>query len=350
VPQHDRDGRQRLSLETTTLIATPTVFVLGAGASAPYGFPLGADLAETICRHVGNRNSVLLRQLRSIDFPESLIQSFGRELGESGRSSIDAFLEKRSEYREVGRACIAAILLPFELDDELDTIKNPTSWQSVQGSPMEARRAQRWYHYLFDHMLTGGEFEQNQLSVVTFNFDRSFERAMYRAVRANYGGSNEDITKRCDSLPVVHLHGLLGEPDWWHMCAASARPFDGKNVTPDAVRGCAEQIKLYVDGSFEGDVTRAQALLRHAQRICFLGFSYHPSNVAKLGIRPLLAPEDPTKSPPSVEGTAYRMSTGARYSATALFEGRIRLHESWDVLKFLEETTVVHEMMSRSRA
>ena len=32
------------------MISKPTVLVLGAGASQPYGFPVGRELAETVCK------------------------------------------------------------------------------------------------------------------------------------------------------------------------------------------------------------------------------------------------------------------------------------------------------------
>jgi hypothetical protein len=33
------------------MIKTPTVFILGAGASKAYGFPLGGGLVSQICNH-----------------------------------------------------------------------------------------------------------------------------------------------------------------------------------------------------------------------------------------------------------------------------------------------------------
>jgi len=38
------------------VITSPTVFVLGAGASIPYGFPSGEKLAESIAHQLMNGN------------------------------------------------------------------------------------------------------------------------------------------------------------------------------------------------------------------------------------------------------------------------------------------------------
>ena len=39
------------------MIKKPTAFVLGAGASQAYGFPLGAELVDQICDRIGHGNA-----------------------------------------------------------------------------------------------------------------------------------------------------------------------------------------------------------------------------------------------------------------------------------------------------
>jgi hypothetical protein len=45
----------------------------------------------------------------------------------------------------------------------------------------------RWYEKLFQLMADGGDFGNNQLSVVTFNYDRSFEAFIFTALQNLYG-------------------------------------------------------------------------------------------------------------------------------------------------------------------
>ena len=84
------------------MIVRPTVFILGAGASAPYGFPLGSGLIEKILHSLQSpeMRPLLLRQL---DFSHDQISTFGQELRDSPLNSIDAFLDNREEFREIGK-------------------------------------------------------------------------------------------------------------------------------------------------------------------------------------------------------------------------------------------------------
>ena len=50
------------------------------------------------------------------------------------------------------------------------------------------------------------DFRNNQLSVVTFNFDRSFERALIVSLQANYGVNEEGAVKLAQSVPVALTH------------------------------------------------------------------------------------------------------------------------------------------------
>src|SRR6267378_303056 len=71
------------------MIEKRTVLILGAGASMPYGFPSGSGLRRHIIEY--------LDELLSAD-----------------TTSIDVFLERRTEFVEIGKAAIAATLIPLE--------------------------------------------------------------------------------------------------------------------------------------------------------------------------------------------------------------------------------------------
>src|SRR5690349_21098337 len=88
------------------------VFVLGAGASIPYGYPSGPQLLQYILGI--QKIDGLLEHLQQLGFGAGLIEHFQTELEESQWPSIDAFLEHRNELREVGKAAIAGIILQRE--------------------------------------------------------------------------------------------------------------------------------------------------------------------------------------------------------------------------------------------
>jgi len=92
-----------------------TVLVLGAGASAPYGFPSGQKLCDIIKVDLNRTQDELDRMgvhKRSYDM-------FRQQLQRAGRSSVDAFLESRPDLIGQGRLAIALALLPCEKEDRL---------------------------------------------------------------------------------------------------------------------------------------------------------------------------------------------------------------------------------------
>ena len=47
------------------MIKIPTVFIVGAGASKPYGFPIGRELVTLICNNLINDQSRYFKQLNN---------------------------------------------------------------------------------------------------------------------------------------------------------------------------------------------------------------------------------------------------------------------------------------------
>ena len=124
------------------MIKAPTVFVLGAGASAPYGFPLGRTLMSEIVRKL--RKAGDFRDQVQACAPHTDMARFTSRLSASGRSSIDLFLEKRPDLLEIGKAAIVRALVPYEIDDEFDTIFPPARVQGENAEVTQERRARRW--------------------------------------------------------------------------------------------------------------------------------------------------------------------------------------------------------------
>ena len=95
------------------MIERSTVLVLGAGASAPYGFPLGNQLCERIIRETGQGDNQQLREIL-VNFGESTdaIDDFRNAFQLSAMPSIDSFLARREKFIKVGKAAVAATIKP----------------------------------------------------------------------------------------------------------------------------------------------------------------------------------------------------------------------------------------------
>ena len=142
------------------MIAQQTVLILGAGASHPYCFPTAAMLKTQICQEFRNENAEPSGVLgdSSGHSPGEFVK-LENALARSGQQSVDAFLEHRTEFIEVGKLAIAYCLIPFE-----------TAHNLFQDDSNCGGRGGDWYQYLFGRLNAPfEEFSQNKLSVITFN-------------------------------------------------------------------------------------------------------------------------------------------------------------------------------------
>lgn len=254
------------------MITIPTVLVLGAGASKPFGFPLGQDLLNEVVRdlHFKDPNGKV-GELVKVGFDNPSIQSFRSALAYSAQPSIDAFLEHRPEFLEIGKAAIAQALMRYESQDSLFD---------------PAREDANWYKYLFGKMCPGRieDFAKNKLSVVTFNYDRSLEHFLFTALYNSFQHLENTCAEVLKSLQVVHVHGQLGYLPWQgvHRRQTPVKAYDGE-VGLEAIKHATQLIRVVHENNDEDpEYKRARDLLCAAQRIVFLGFGYHEANVRRL--------------------------------------------------------------------
>lgn len=258
------------------MIRNRTVLVLGAGASRPYDFPTGAELKRRIHRLVeqGGTNDHWRRSFDGCDFDWNDFLKFGKSLIQAPTGSVDAFLEARREFIPVGKHAIAY---------ELTRNETPSRMEDIGGK----FDSKNWYRWLFQFMTDEGvdNFPHNQLSVVTFNYDRSFEFFFINALMHGFGLSWGDARKLMGTIPIVHVHGQLGELiEVGH--DENSRSY---NTDPDPrlIRIAARGIRIVheiSDGSNElmDGYHRSHRILEKAETLLFLGFGFHPSNISRL--------------------------------------------------------------------
>jgi hypothetical protein len=82
----------------TISVLKPTVLILGAGASTPFGFLSGRNLLFNLMEDLAQTTSVSFANLRELGHSDYQISLFHRELLNSMRASVDAFLESKPEY------------------------------------------------------------------------------------------------------------------------------------------------------------------------------------------------------------------------------------------------------------
>jgi hypothetical protein len=125
------------------------------------------------------------------------------------------------------------------------------------------------------------EFENNKLSIITFNYDRSLEHYLFNSLLNWHGRSVDECIEKLAKIQIIHVYGQLGKiPYPQHGCRAYRPLEEDERKVPGEVRGAASGITLVHEQA--SDLAEARKLLAAAERICFLGFSYNPLNLARL--------------------------------------------------------------------
>ena len=180
------------TVDKEPVIRTPTVLVLGAGASCPYGFPTAKQLKNCICEVFASRTPAI-RLLGDNVAPAEKFLEFREAFWKSGTASVDAFLKGRPEFLDVGKFAIAYCLIPFESESNLFTPPGDSG---------------DWYGYLSERLNPSfDEFEHNKLSIVTFNYDRSLEHYLFTSLMNWHGRSVDDCIEKFAKLPIIHVYG-----------------------------------------------------------------------------------------------------------------------------------------------
>ena len=302
------------------MINSKTVLVLGAGASTPYGFPLGRNLLLEIGRELYS-GSVNPYQTRLIECGFSIddLQRFAVELLNSMQPSVDAFLENRPEYMQIGKHAIAAKLVPFELEERL--IRREKNNDGFG-----------WYEYLFNQLgARKDDFSKNRISIITFNYDRSLEYFLFVALKFSYGISMDDAAKLVSGIPIVHVYGQLSRLDFIDLGGRSYLP----DVNPEIISKCASEISIIHEGTLTTQaILQAREMISQAETMCFLGFGFHELNIQRLEVNKLFTGN-------RFWGTAYGLKNAERERIRSLFDKRIELgSDSEDVLTYIRQYPV----------
>ena len=300
------------------MIKSPTVLILGAGASAPYGFPPGKALIEDILAALNGYEqgfaSSLSVTLKEAGETADRILEFRNALRNSHRQSVEAFLERRPEFITIGRICIA---------HQLKKCENP---EQPFGD---------WYEYLVGELLSCpfDDIGKHRLSIITYNFDRSLEFFLQRAVVHSYGKTDLEAALAVKQIPIIHLHGSFGALPGFSL--QGSVPFSIRTPTT-LLKECAARLKIIEEGAppKDEDFTRAGEAIAGAERIGFLGFGYGELNLKRLFEA---APELLQKESC---GTCYGFRAGEKARVESLFGGKIALREM-GCLDLLRETGIL---------
>jgi hypothetical protein len=279
------------------MIKVPTVFVLGAGASAPYGFDTGGGLMS---RARALNKYELGKAIEP--YPVTAVPKLLDTLHHSLDNSIDAMLEPREDITNVGKALIARLLLIQE------RAARESKHVTVPG------RGGDWYRSLFAALDAPSlkEALAQPVTFITYNYDRSLEYALANAWRVRFC-PDECVDPTSLRQMFIHLHGQLGYlPELGLEAGQKGNivSYGGseKEITDIDVRNAANTVQIIHEPQVDDPPFKAaRQAIGSAKRVVFLWFGFAKRNVERLELEMYL------RNTTSVFATAMGLSHNQMY-------------------------------------
>jgi len=258
------------------MLKKPTVLILGAGASVPYGFSTGKkqldDARLLTAGELANRIAPL---------PRTLAPQITSALHYTGELSIDAMLPADSPLLPAAKALIARDLYRVEF----------THFERAPELPAH------WYRMLYTNIPRRSieQVRNAPLRIFTFNYDRSLDRFLSRALAQSFpSASPEEIGSLLATIGPFHLHGQLGRLNPEAPGIGDVVPYGGSDgrsggATDSDVVAAIGQIRLISETTAnDAAFVHLHSDLSKAARVVFLGFAFHEDNVNKLKLPEVL--------------------------------------------------------------
>lgn len=271
-----------------------TVFVVGAGASAEFGLPVGWKLLEKIRDNSyfqfdggqspskGNRRIYETVHGKYMRDPKNLTKAF-MTFGDINRGvetagSIDEYINRYSDdplIAELGKIQIAHAILEAEGKSNLIPSGGKESdginWANAQNTWIS-----NFARVLFDGVRAN---EINRIgegiTIICFNYDRCIEHYLEHAIQRGYRGiDGETARKIVANMEIIHPYGSLGP---------LSQLAYGKPLANADLYRVAENLITWSESVEDRTVIeRMKSSIAHAQNIVFLGFAFANQNMELL--------------------------------------------------------------------
>ncbi len=288
----------------------PTTFVIGAGCSREYQFPLGVGLRDEIAdmlAHVeidrprgndsfiwigssggkdGNFNRAIANIAGQHHFQEwyRVARQMGRGLQHS--SSIDRYLDHHSDNDvmvRIGKMAIGRRIIKAEANSTLrvregETLNMDEIYEKNGKNP-------HWLSELFLRLQEGirrGNIDQifTNVTFICFNYDRAIEHYLYQAVKAFGNLSDRDTATVMKNLKIYHPYGSLGPLPWQEEEASSGIDFGAELDNARSIQTIGESLRIFTETIEENDeINCIRDAMLNASKIIFLGFSFLQQNI-----------------------------------------------------------------------
>jgi hypothetical protein len=292
----------------TFMFKSRTVFVVGAGASYELGFPLGSGLKDRIgdlsdfyfeFNSGLTRGDHLIQEALHVSYKATgrdgnLAYSAGRAMKSALplAISIDNYLEAHStdeHTQAVGKLAIVRAILEAEGNTRLTMDRGRStidfSDTTLQGS---------WLTRLIRNLTEGVKREETDdlfqnVSFITFNYDRSLEEFLCRALQTYYGMTEERAAELVGTHVVHHAYGSVGRLPWQSGGGPEA-PY-GEKIEARTLLELSKRIQTFSEQIDNAHHSAMIERLGGARTVVFLGFGFLEQNMQLLELQGLHAVE-----------------------------------------------------------
>ena len=292
------------------------VFIIGAGCSVPYGFPTGAMLMQrlkdfffgsenldipsipppsylfnlypeifgkyqdyTKSREVGGQYAFHVENITSRKIHET-IAPFAKSIRHSMMVSTDEFLKNRlgqekSEEADFGKRLIAREILDAERESKVQYVSEDGKIKSKKYWLGNID----WIQHLLSRIDQQPNWEKilKQTVFLTFNYDRVLEYCIFLYLTLDKQYADAGAHAFIKEMQIHHVNGFIG--------SLEEIPFGAvENGKYQEIAKRMETVWEKRQNRDESEKEKYQGILKNAERVYFLGFSYIPDNLDSIGI------------------------------------------------------------------
>ncbi len=272
------------------MINRKTCIVVGAGASADVGFPLGVKLKAEVAEILSGRDPstkdwflgcVALQNGNQRRAAEDVLARCARYRDQIiGAASVDNFLDQRRNDQEMVLAAKAAIYFAISRAEQSCVIGRKLRGQAIQSAAPDY-----FINPLMNFVSRGHTREDileslRNLTFVTFNYDRAIERSVVIWLKENF---HIDSSETLKFLDVKHVYGSLGTYD--PLEAGNYFDFQGQFPMSNPhieIAKFAGRISLFTEQTNAKIRSEIIDALRGAKTVFYLGFGFEEQNTRLL--------------------------------------------------------------------
>lgn len=286
-----------------------TTFVIGAGASAEFGLPVGSQLAALIKKVTASAR----REWNSSVFPTDemvvkVIETFSKDEADNAVEalikihqsihtavSIDALVDRFDDdfVARTAKGLIATLILEAERKSSL----SKDAWDRFTDSPYkkiptiygqvinpDLTWIGQFFRILTDNVRDPDEIGK-EISIICFNYDRCIEHFLTKTIAEAYQISRQRALAIVEGINIIHPYGSLGKLALSGQDILEDRiAFGPDDDFPVDLKDVAESIRTYTEQTTDlGLVTRIHDAMS-CNVLVFLGFGFNNQNMNLLRV------------------------------------------------------------------